>query len=145
MVQRVQWGRVVVEGEVVGHCGPGLVVFVAAHVEDSETHAEKLADRVAGLRIFSDPEGKMNLPLPQTGESQVLAISNFTLYGDALKSRRPSFIGSAPYDRGKELFDHFIASLRERDVLVESGVFGAHMDVELQNDGPVTLVIDIEK
>lgn len=141
VVQRVSESSVTVDGAVVGRCGVGLLVLVAAHRDDTETNADKLADRVAGLRIFGDAEGKMNLSLADV-EGSVLAISNFTLYGDALKSRRPSFIESAAYADGERLFEAFVSGLERRGVPVETGVFGAHMDVSLVNDGPVTLILD---
>lgn len=131
-----------VDGATVGRCGVGLLVLVAAHRDDTEANADKLADRVAGLRIFSDAEGKMNLSLADV-EGSVLAISNFTLYGDATKNRRPSFIESAPYADGERLYEAFVAALARRGVPVETGVFGAHMDVSLVNDGPVTIVLDV--
>lgn len=141
VVQRVSEASVTVDGAVVGRCGLGLVVFVAAHRDDTEDNAVKMADRVAGLRIFGDADGKMNLALGDV-ESSVLAISNFTLYGDAMKSRRPSFIESAAYADGERLFEAFVSALQRRGVPVETGVFGAHMDVALVNDGPVTLTLD---
>ncbi len=146
VVQRVSSASVTVEGEVVGRCGRGLLVLAAAHKDDTEADAVKLADRVYGLRIFNDAEGKMNLSLEDLGElpePEILAISNFTLYGDALKSRRPSFVQSAGFDQGQMLFERFVSALRERYPRTQTGVFGAHMDVELVNDGPVTLVIDV--
>lgn len=142
VVQRVSEASVNVDGATVGRCGVGLLVLVAAHRDDTEANADKLADRVAGLRIFSDSEGKMNLSLADV-EGSVLAISNFTLYGDATKNRRPSFIDSAPYADGERLYEAFIAALARRGVPVETGVFGAHMDVSLVNDGPVTIVLDV--
>ncbi|MFI5387929.1 MAG: D-aminoacyl-tRNA deacylase, partial [Fimbriimonadales bacterium] len=105
--------------------------------------AAKMADRVAKLRIFNDSEGKMNLALGDLEPpGSVLAVSNFTLYGETAKNRRPSFIESAPYDRGNELYEAFIHALRGLGVHVESGVFGAMMDVELVNDGPVTVILE---
>lgn len=142
VVQRVSEASVNVDGATVGRCGVGLLVLVAAHRDDTEANADKLADRVAGLRIFSDEEGKMNLSLADV-EGSVLAISNFTLYGDATKNRRPSFIESAPYADGERLYETFVAALARRGVPVETGVFGAHMDVSLVNDGPVTIVLDV--
>ena len=143
VVQRVSSAKVSVDGKVVSSCGQGLLVLVAAHRDDTEREAAKLADRVAKLRIFNDADGKMNLAL---GDLQppgtVLAISNFTLYGETAKNRRPSFIESAPYERGEELFEAFLKSLRVLGVHTESGIFGAHMDVELVNDGPVTVILD---
>lgn len=145
VVQRVAWAKVSVDGAVVGECGPGLLVLVAAAKGDRPAEAAKLADRVAGLRIFSDSDGKMNLSmsdLPESPEAGVLAISNFTLYGDALSSRRPSFVRAANYDDGEALFNVFVTELRKLVPNLNTGVFGADMQVELQNDGPVTLIID---
>ena len=142
VVQRVRSASVSVNGSVVGSCGKGLLLLVGAHKDDTEKDAEKLADRIAGLRIFGDAEGKMNLSLADAGADGVLAVSNFTVYGDALKSRRPSFVASAGYEDAQRLFDHFVTALRAKDVKVETGTFGAMMDVQLTNDGPVTIVID---
>jgi D-tyrosyl-tRNA(Tyr) deacylase len=135
-----------VDGSVVGQCGRGLLVLVAAHKNDTPAQANKLADKVVGLRIFNDAEGKMNLALKDldsTGEAELLIISNFTLYGDALKSRRPSFVDSAGYDAGEALYNCFLAALKELNKNVQAGIFGADMKVELLNDGPVTLIIDV--
>jgi len=145
VVQRVSRASVKVEGKTVGSCGPGLLVLVGAHKEDTEQSATKLADRIAGLRIFNDEEGKINLSLDQIdndGSAQVLAVSNFTVYGDAHKSRRPSFMAAAPYDEGERLYNTFVSALRDQGLNVEEGTFGAMMEVDLLNDGPVTLVID---
>ena len=145
VVQRVSRASVKVDGEVVGRCGPGLVVLVAVHCADTAESARKMADKVLGLRIFNDEAGKMNLALkdlpPETGPG-VLAISNFTIFGDTAKSRRPSFTESAPFALGQERFANFVQELRDLGAQVETGIFGAHMDVELVNDGPVTLILD---
>ena len=136
-----------VGGREVGRCGPGLLLLVGVHRDDTEANATKLADRVLGLRIFNDPEGKMNLairdfPLPEGGfELEILAVSNFTVYGDA-KGRRPSFTASAPFETGRDLFDRFMAELRIQGAAAQNGEFGADMRVSLVNDGPVTLVVD---
>jgi len=146
IVQRVFSGAVEVEGQVVGRCGKGLAVFAAAHVTDTEAEAMKLADRVAGVRLFNDENGKINLSLRDLqarGEDVgVLAVSNFTVYGDGSKNRRPSFIEAAAFDRGKELFDRFVEELRKLDISTDTGVFGADMKVSLVNDGPVTLILE---
>jgi len=145
VVQRVQSAEVTVNGQVVGRCGPGLVLLVAAAKDDDETVARLLADRVFGLRIFGDEEGKMNKSLSQQGsadESNLLAISNFTLYGDVWASRRPSFMQAAPFESGERLFNIFVDELRRLGGRVETGIFGADMKVSLVNDGPVTIVID---
>lgn len=146
VVQRVLSATVSVEGKVVGRCGRGLMVLVAAGRESTEEQAKKLADRVAGLRIFNDGEGKMNLALKDlepTEEAEVLVVSQFTLYGDVWASRRPSFMGSASYEEGERLYGVFVEALRGMVRGVETGEFGASMQVELVNDGPVTLVIDV--
>lgn len=145
VVQRVAWAKVSVDGRVVGQCGPGLLVLAAAGKGDTLADADKMADRIAGLRIFNDKEGKMNLALadlPPSNQSRVLAISNFTLYGDVYASRRPSFMGAAGFDEGRVLFDQFVSSLESRVEGVETGEFGADMKVELMNDGPVTLAFE---
>ncbi len=145
VVQRAAWGRVVVDGEVVGEIGEGLVVLVAAGHDSKEEDARRLADRVVGLRIFNDDAGKMNLSLADIRTSdkpQVLVVSNFTLYGDAWSSRRPSFVRAAPYEVGERLYHAFLAELERLLGNVASGVFGSDMKLEILNDGPVTLVID---
>ena len=145
IVQRVSSASVTVDGKVVGSCGPGLLVLAAAHREDTESNASKLADRVFGLRIFNDEAGKMNLALsalPDSGKPNILAVSNFTVYGETAKNRRPSFIESAPYEEGKVLFEAFTSALAALGAKVETGEFGAHMEVELVNDGPVTVIVE---
>lgn len=141
IVQRVSEARVEVSGEVIGQCGNGLLVLVATHAEDTEKDAVKLADRVFGMRIFNDDNGKMNLSLTDVSGS-VLIISNFTLYGEAMKNRRPSFIGSASFSIGQTLYDKFVEEFRKLTPAVETGVFGADMQVHLVNDGPVTIMLD---
>lgn len=141
VVQRVLSAEVAVEGEVVGKCGRGLLLLVAAHREDTAANAAKLADRIAKLRIFNDSEGKMNLALADV-EGEVLAVSNFTVYGETAKNRRPSFIQAAPYDAGQELFEAFLNELRRLGMPVETGIFGADMKVSLVNDGPVTVIVE---
>jgi len=147
VVTRVTWARVSIEGHQVGACGPGLLVLVAAAKGDSDVEARRLADRVLGLRIFGDEAGKMNLALadlPPSTEPQILVISNFTLYGDAWSSRRPSFMRAAGFEDGNALYDAFVAALRERGLAVATGEFGGDMKVESLNDGPVTLIIDAD-
>jgi D-tyrosyl-tRNA(Tyr) deacylase len=146
IIQRVSQAMVTVDGDIVGSGKVGLVALVGAHRDDTKEDAAKLADRVWGLRIFSDAEGKMNLALRDLlyPGGSVLAVSNFTVYGETAKNRRPSFIEAAPYERGQVLFEHFVKSLRALGCRVETGVFGAHMDVSLVNDGPVTIVLDTE-
>jgi D-aminoacyl-tRNA deacylase len=145
IVQRVSSASVVVDGKVVGQCTHGLLLLVGIHREDTATDAKKLAEKIAGLRIFNDSEGKMNLSLKDFDPFlQVLAISNFTVYGDARKQRRPSFMESAPFELGKALFDQFVNHLKAEGISVETGEFGADMQVSLVNDGPVTIVLDVE-
>lgn len=133
-----------------GRCGPGLLLLVGVHRDDTEVDAKKLADRVLGLRIFNDPEGKMNLairdfPQPQGGfELEILAVSNFTVYGDT-KSRRPAFGLSAPYEQAQSLFNRFVGELRLLGADVQTGEFGADMRVSLVNDGPVTVIVETDR
>ena len=152
IVQRVMAATVSVDGREVGRCGQGLMLLVGVHRDDTEAQAVKLADKAAHLRIFNDEEGKMNLAIkdfpaepgaPYAYELDVLAVSNFTVYGDAAKSRRPSFTASAPFDLGQTLFERFVHELRQLGIGVQTGQFGAHMSVSIVNDGPVTLVVDV--
>lgn len=143
LIQRVSRASVTVDGEVVGTIQQGFVVLLGVTHEDGELEAEWMANKVAGLRLFEDDEGKMNLSLKQVGGS-VLAISQFTLYADASRGRRPSFTDAAPPEVAEPLVDHFVEHLRRRGLVVATGVFGAYMDVEIHNDGPVTLMIEKE-
>jgi D-tyrosyl-tRNA(Tyr) deacylase len=142
IVQRVSSASVVVDGQQVGSCAKGLLLLVGIHRDDTPAEAKKLADRVAKLRIFDDGEGKMNLAIGDV-QGSVLAISNFTVYGETRKNRRPSFTESASFEAGKTLFEEFLSQLRDLGLAVETGVFGAHMDVSLVNDGPVTVILDV--
>ncbi|MBI1333568.1 MAG: D-tyrosyl-tRNA(Tyr) deacylase [Armatimonadetes bacterium] len=145
IVQRVLSASVAVEGETIGQCGRGLLLLVGVHKGDTEAEAKKLADKIAGLRIFNDPEGKMNLSLQDFDPNlEILAISNFTVYGDVRKQRRPSFMDSASFELGNELFHRFVDEMKALGIKIETGEFGADMQVSLVNDGPVTLVVDIE-
>jgi D-aminoacyl-tRNA deacylase len=141
VVQRVRSSRVVVSGTVVGEIGPGLLVLLGIRTGDAADQVRWMADKVVGLRIFEDDQGKMNRSLLETGGS-VLAVSQFTLYGDCQKGRRPSFIDAARPDVAEPLYQAFATAIRMHGVPVATGVFGADMAVELVNDGPVTLVID---
>ena len=141
VVQRVARASVTVEGRVTGSIGRGLLVLVGFAPDDVPDRVEWMADKVAGLRVFADHEGKMNRDLAAVGGA-VLVVSQFTLYGDASKGRRPSFIGAASPDVAIPLYEAFIAALRGRGIPVETGEFGAMMDVELVNDGPVTLILE---
>jgi len=144
VLQRVSEARVRIAGEVVGEIGPGLLVLLGVGQPDAEADARFLAEKSAGLRIFEDADGKMNLSVTETGGS-VLVVSQFTLYGDCRKGRRPGFSAAAPPERADRLYQHYVAVLRELGLTVATGVFQAEMKVELVNDGPVTLLLDSGK
>ena len=144
VVQRVSRARVVVGAQTAGEIGAGLVVLVAVGRNDTTATASSMAEKIANLRIFNDDRGKMNRSLVDAGGS-VLAISQFTLYGDARGQRRPSFIEAAPPEKGRDLYEEFVLALKALGVRVETGLFQAHMSVELVNDGPVTILLDSEK
>ncbi len=141
LLQRVSRAEVRVDGRVTGRIGRGYLLLVGLTHDDDAARVSWMADKVAGLRLFPDADGKMNLALADIGGA-VLVVSQFTLYGDARKGRRPSFIDAARPETAVPLYDRFIAELRDRRVPVETGEFGAHMDVDLVNDGPVTLMLD---
>jgi D-tyrosyl-tRNA(Tyr) deacylase len=144
VLQRVSSARVLVNGSVTGEIGRGLVVLIAVGREDVSATAASMAEKIVNLRIFGDEQGKMNRSVIDTGGA-VLAISQFTLYGDARGQRRPSFIQAAVPELGKALYDKFVVALRALGVRVETGIFQAHMSVELTNDGPVTILLDSDK
>jgi D-aminoacyl-tRNA deacylase len=144
VVQRVSRARVSADGRVTGEIGPGLVILVGVGRGDTPATAASMAEKAAHLRIFPDDAGKMNRSLLDTAGA-VLAISQFTLYGDARGQRRPSFIEAAPPELGKALYEEFVRALGTFGVRVETGVFQAHMSVELINDGPVTILLDSDK
>ncbi|HLW43528.1 MAG TPA: D-aminoacyl-tRNA deacylase, partial [Candidatus Acidoferrales bacterium] len=135
---------VVVEGRVTGEIGAGLLVFVGVGRADTAETAAIMADKIVNLRIFNDEQGKMNRSLLDV-RGAVLAVSQFTLYGDARGGRRPSFIQAAPPEQGKLLYEEFVRAVAALGVRVETGVFQAHMSVELTNDGPVTILLDSDK
>lgn len=141
VAQRVSRARVRVGGQTVGEIGTGLLLLVGVGREDGERDAVWMADKVAGLRVFEDAEGKMNLSVTDAGGS-ILSVSQFTLYGDCRKGRRPSFAEAAPPGEARALYERFNDLLRAKGLKVETGVFGAMMEVELVNDGPVTLIVD---
>ncbi len=141
LVQRVSRASVEVDGVTVGAIGRGLVVLLGVTHGDSEAEAGWLASKVAGLRIFEDQHGLMNASLADV-EGELLIVSQFTLYGDARKGRRPSFTDAARPEHAEPLVDYFAAQIRNMGFRVESGVFGAHMQVHIQNDGPVTLMLE---
>lgn len=141
VVQRVSSARVAVDGETVGEIAGGLLALVGATHEDTLKDARALAQKIAGLRIFSDSEGKMNLSVTDTGGA-ALVVSQFTLYGDVRKGRRPSFVKAARPGPAQRLVDEVAAELRGRGVPVATGRFGAMMEVSLTNDGPVTILVE---
>ena len=142
VLQRVSSGRVSIDGEVAGRIGQGLVLLVGFTAGDSEPTLRWMAEKIVGLRVFNDGAGKMNLSLDEVGGG-LLVVSQFTLYGDTRKGRRPSFVHAAAPDLAIPLYDTFLDLLRELvPGRVESGRFGAMMDVALVNDGPVTLVLE---
>lgn len=143
VVQRASRGEVRVDGQVVGSIGTGLVVLVGVTLTDSEADARALADKIAGLRIFPDEHGAMNLSVADVGGS-VLVVSQFTLYADARKGRRPSFTSAAPPEMARRLIDVFVARLEDDGLVVATGEFGALMDVELTNHGPVTIILEAQ-
>ena len=144
VVQRVSRAEVTVEGKSVGKIGAGLLVLLGVGAEDSEQDAGYLAEKIAGLRIFEDEEGKMNLAVGQTGGA-VLAVSQFTLYGDVRRGKRPSFDAAAPPVRARELYANFVQRVRDLGLRCETGRFQAMMKVELVNEGPVTILLDSAK
>ncbi|HXA77399.1 MAG TPA: D-aminoacyl-tRNA deacylase [Candidatus Acidoferrales bacterium] len=144
VIQRVTHAQVVVDGRVTGEIDAGLVVLIAVGREDLPETAASMAKKIVQLRIFDDAQGKMNLSLFDIGGA-VLAVSQFTLYGDARGQRRPSFLQAAPPDQGKAGYQEFVRALQVQNVRVETGVFQAHMSLELVNDGPVTILLDSDK
>ena len=142
VVQRVSRAEVRVDGSSVGACGAGLLVLVGAAAEDDDTTAERLAAKIARLRIFADENGRFDRSLLDTG-GEALVVSQFTLLADTRKGQRPSFTDAAAPDVAEPLVECFVASLRDLGVRVETGVFGARMEVELVNDGPVTIALDM--
>jgi D-aminoacyl-tRNA deacylase len=141
VLQRVSAASVTIDGQVTGAIGRGFCLLVGFTHRDTEAQADWMAEKVAGLRLFSDPEGKMNLGLDEVGGA-LLVVSQFTLYGDAAKGRRPSFIDAARPETAIPLYQRFVAALRARGLEVATGEFGADMQVAIQNDGPVTLILD---
>lgn len=144
VVQRVSRASVTVEESTVGQIGPGLLVLLGVGEDDAQSDVDYLAHKIMELRIFEDPDGKMNLSLKETGGA-MLVVSQFTLFGDCRKGRRPSFIAAARPERANDLYEKFVDEVRGHGIQVATGTFQAHMDVELINDGPVTLLIDSRK
>ena len=142
VIQRVKQGQVIADGETVANIGHGLVILLGIGPEDTMEIAEQLADKIAYLRIFNDDDDKMNLSIRDVGGAAIV-VSQFTLFADTSRGRRPSFIGAAKPDLAEPLVDTFAALLADRGIPTQTGVFGAHMDVRLVNDGPVTIVMEI--
>ncbi|MBQ9565633.1 MAG: D-tyrosyl-tRNA(Tyr) deacylase [Synergistaceae bacterium] len=143
VVQRVKRAAVSVDGQEVSRIGPGVCVLLGVGAGDSEPDADWLADKLVNLRIFEDEEEKMNLSLLDV-KGAALLVSQFTLYGDCRKGRRPSFAGAAGANEGRRLYEYFVERVRASGVEVGCGVFQAHMEVEILNDGPITLIVDTE-
>ncbi|MGA3203626.1 MAG: D-aminoacyl-tRNA deacylase [Bryobacteraceae bacterium] len=141
LLQRVTEASVVIDHAVAGEIGPGLLVFLGVSKLDTAADAEFLAQKVLNLRIFHDEDGKMNRSVLDTG-GDLLVVSQFTLYGDCRKGRRPSFDDAAPAEQARALYEHFVAIARRGNLRVETGVFQADMAVSLVNDGPVTLLVE---
>lgn len=144
VVQRVSEATVTVDEEIVGAIGEGLLILLGVTHEDSPTEAAYLARKIAGLRIFEDSDGKLNRALVDVG-GKALVVSQFTLYGNVRKGRRPSFTDAAPPEVARTLYEQFCSLLQSEGVAVEQGVFQAHMQVALVNDGPVTLWLDTKE
>ena len=144
VVQRVHESSVTVDGRVTGRIGKGLLVLLGVGETDSEQDADYLAEKIVGLRCFADNDSKFNLSVRDAGGS-VLAVSQFTLFGDCRKGKRPSFTEAARPELAVPLYERFVAKVRESGIDVQTGEFGAHMDVQLVNDGPVTLLLDSKK
>jgi D-aminoacyl-tRNA deacylase len=144
VVQRVSRASVRVADEVVGQIDAGLLVLLGVGPDDDEPDADYLVDKIAGLRIFEDANGKMNLPVADVGGA-ILAVSQFTLFGDVRRGKRPSFDGAARPELAKKLYDYFVEQIRAASLRCETGTFQAEMQVELVNEGPVTILLDSKK
>lgn len=144
VVQRVARASVTVEEEIVGEISKGLLVLLGVGEEDEDKDLEYMVDKILGLRIFEDEKGKMNLSLLDIG-GELLVVSQFTLYGDVRRGKRPSFTSSAHLEMAEKMYEEFIIKCKEKGIKTEKGIFGAHMEVELLNDGPVTILIDSKK
>jgi len=144
VIQRVNRAQVTVRNEVVGRIGRGLLVLLGVSRNDSENDADYLAEKISGLRIFEDKEGKMNLDIVAT-HGAVLVVSQFTLYGDMRRGRRPSFDSAAPPEQANRLYEYFVERIRATGLICETGRFQEMMQVELVNDGPVTILLDSSK
>ena len=141
VIQRVSQSSVEVEGRITGQIGKGLMILLGVGHEDTEEQADYLADKIAAMRIFEDENDKMNLSIKDIG-GEFLVISQFTLYADCRKGNRPSFVNAGKPDEANRLYEYFCQRLRDKGFKVDQGVFGAHMNVSLINDGPVTIVLE---
>ena len=144
VIQRVKWARVRVNDIIVGEIGPGVLVLLGVGVGDAPADADYLVDKIVTLRIFDDEQGKMNRSVLDVGGA-VLVVSQFTLYGDCRRGRRPSYSEAAPPETARALYDYFVERVKRFPLRVETGMFQEMMDVELLNDGPVTLLLDSRK
>jgi D-aminoacyl-tRNA deacylase len=144
VVQRVTRASVTVDGREISKIGPGLAILIGVGRDDTDSDAAKLAEKAANLRIFSDDEGKMNLSVLDTS-GEALVVSQFTLYGDTRRGRRPGFDAAAPLDEGNRLYELFVENLRALGVPTQTGQFQAHMHFDIANDGPVTILMDSEE
>ncbi len=141
LIQRVTRACVRIDGKLEGAIGAGLLVLIGISATDGAAEADYLADKLVNLRVFRDTEGRMNLSAADA-QAGLLLVSQFTLYGDCRKGRRPSFDAAAPADKARELYDYVVKQVRAKGLVTETGVFQAHMEVELVNDGPVTLLLE---
>ena len=141
LLQRVQHAKVTVDDEIVGAIGPGILAFLGVHKDDHEGQVPWMVNKLLNLRVFSDEQGKMNLSV-QDRQGEILVVSQFTLYGNCRNGRRPDFIQSAKGEQARHLYEAFVAELRKSWGRVETGRFAAMMEIELLNDGPVTLIVD---
>ncbi len=144
VIQRVKKAKVLVRGREISTIGKGLLVFVAVGKDDSETALDYIERKVSELRIFEDEKGNFNLSLSEV-EGEILLVSQFTLYGDCRRGRRPDFHEAAPSEKAELILEKLAQRLKERGLQVKTGIFGAHMAVELENDGPVTILLDSER
>ena len=143
VVQRVTEGKVLVEGKIVGAIGKGLMILLGIRNEDTEKDAEWLAEKCVNLRIFENEEGKFHFSLLDIS-GEILVVSQFTLYSDCRRGRRPSFTAAAPPELAEKLYNRFLEILKQKELKVETGIFAARMKVEIHNDGPVTLILNSE-
>ncbi len=141
ILQRVKQARVTVDKKTTGSINKGILILLGVHRDDTQDQADYLITKSIDLRIFPDDEGKMNRSLKEVN-GEVLVVSQFTLYADCKKGRRPSYINAAPPEKGEELYNYFVTKMKEQVDVVETGIFGAMMDVELVNDGPVTIILE---